>query len=264
MIRRVFLPLFIALAGVNHGTAAEYVEQVIAATFKLYNTASTGTGIVIDIGSLDKPDLVLVSAAHAFKRMAGNHCLLVLREPQKDGGYSRRDVKIAVRRYRDLWHQLPGEDVAALRLTLKPKDAALIRPLKLSALADSKQIANGVLGSGDETRMLGYPQRFESNGAGFPVIRQGVVASHPLAPVKTYHSFLLDVTTFSGDSGGPVVIPSPENAGNPLIVGIVLAQHFHDEKIKVSMREEKIIKHQLGVATILHADFVRRAIARLP
>ena len=247
-----------------HCMSAEYVSRAIAATFKVYNSNSTATGIVVDIGQPEKPDLVLVTAAHSFKKMTDKHCLLVLRRQQDDGSYERHDVKVMIRGDGDLWQKVPEVDVAALRLSLKPEDAALIQPLPLSMLATAEQMADGLLGPGDATRLLCYPQRFETNSAGFPVIRQGIVASIPQLPGKSANTFLLDVTTFGGDSGGPVVIPAPDAAEVPMVVGIVLSQHFHDEKIMVSMREDRIIKHQLGLASVLHAEFVRKAIALLP
>jgi hypothetical protein len=255
---------FILLLTVAHSLfAAEYVDRSIAATFKLYNEASTSTGLVVDAGTADAPELVLISAAHSFAKMQGDHFLLVLRKQQKNGSYKRRDVKVLIRRNGDLWQKAPGADVAALRLDLKPEDAALITPLPLSAIADAEAIAQGVLGSGDDVRMLCYPHRFESHGAGFPVVRQGVVSSHPIAPVKPHPTFLLDVTTFAGDSGGPVIIPSPDDSKAPLVVGIVRGQHFNDERVELSRHETRIIKHPLGVAIISQADFAREAIRRL-
>ena len=77
--------------------------------------------------------------------------------------------------------------------------------------------------------VLTYPQRFEGNAAGYAVARQGIIASHPFLPVQTHHTYLADFTTFAGDSGGPVFVSGAD--GHPLLIGIVLAQFRHDERV---------------------------------
>jgi hypothetical protein len=101
--------------------------------------------------------------------------------------------------------------------------------------------------------VLTYPQRFEANGAGFPVARQGIISSPPMLPAATHPTFLGDFTTFAGDSGGPVFISEKDK--HPLIVGIVLAQNYHDEKFKTEY-EETLIHHPLNLGTILHSRYV--------
>lgn len=75
------------------------------------------------------------------------------------------------------------------------------------------------------------------------------MASHP--------TFQADFTTFSGDSGGPVFINGPKDS--PLIVGLVLAQLRHDEKVTTEY-EESTLHHPLGLGTVLHAHYLRKTI----
>jgi hypothetical protein len=107
--------------------------------------------------------------------------------------------------------------------------------------------------------VLTYPQRFEGNAAGFAVARQGIIASHPFLPVQRHHTFFADFTTFAGDSGGPVFVAGKD--AHPLLVGIVLAQSRHDERVKTEY-EERVLHHPLGLGTVLHAQFVRDTIER--
>ena len=238
-------------------SAAEYVERTIDATYKIFNPGSTGTGILFDA---PEKQLVLVTAAHCFERMKGDHCLLVLRKRNDKGIFKRHDLKIAIRENgKSLWFKLKGHDVAALRIQLSAEHRKTVNPLPLSALCPANQVAK-VLGTGDSTRQLGYPERFESHGAGFPVVRQACVASHPITPVDQQPTFMIDVTAFSGDSGGPIIIPSPDDATQPTVMGIVLSKHFNEERVTVSRHEDKVIKHPLGIATILHAHYVKQAI----
>jgi hypothetical protein len=114
--------------------------------------------------------------------------------------------------------------------------------------------------------MMGFPMRFEANGAGFPITRHASVASFPLTPIQPHKTFLLDVTTFAGDSGGPVFIcdPAEKEKGDdarPLVIGIVLAQHFSDEKIN-TIYEDQTVRHPLNLSVIIHAQFVRETIEK--
>jgi hypothetical protein len=239
-------------------SAAEYVDVGVAATFKLFNQSSTATCVIVDA---EKTGLVLVTAAHVLQKSKGDTAMIVLRKPKDNGSYARHDVPVPIRKDgKVLWQKFGNHDLAVMKLELKKEDAALIKPLPLAAIASAADVDGGTVGAGDEVRTIVYPHQFESNGAGFPVVRKAVVASHPVGPVKLHHTFLIDGTTFAGDSGGAVII----NSGNkPKLVGIVLGQHWHNETVKVSSTEDRVTKHALHLAYVLHADFIRQAIAKL-
>lgn len=232
---------------------------VMEATFKLYNKDSTATAFLLRPS--DNEPMVLVTAAHVFKRMSGDEAILVLRQPKDDGSWERKDHRFAVRAQgKDLWTTHAKYDVAVMRLTLP--ENALVKPLPLSCLADEAALQKAKVQYGSVLRILGYPTRFEANSAGFPILRHGSIASHPLVPVGPHPTFLADFTTFSGDSGGPVLHVGDATAA-PLVLGIVLSQHRNDEKI-VSMYEERTIHTPLMLSDILHATYIRETIALLP
>ena len=75
--------------------------------------------------------------------------------------------------------------------------------------------------------------------------------------ISKKHSFLADITAFGGDSGGPAFIASLTD--HPTIIGIVVAQFRHDEKIKMEY-EERSIHYPLGLAEVVHAKYIRETI----
>ena len=110
--------------------------------------------------------------------------------------------------------------------------------------------------------MFGYPARLESNGAGFPIARNISIASFPLVPVERHRTFMADCSTFAGDSGGPVFVARTkgEEAGKPLVLGMVVAQYRNDEKVTM-LHEERLMRHRLSLGKVVQAEFIRQTIA---
>jgi len=228
---------------------------VLDATFKFYEPDSTSTCFLVH---REKPDTAyyLVTAAHTLERTKRKTAVLVLREPNPDGSYLRHDFDIPIRRgEQHLWVRHETQDVAVLRLTEALPVA--VPTLPESVLADASRLKQAGVHICSPLFVLTYPARFEANAAGFPVARQGIFASPPLLPVTLHPTFLADFTTFAGDSGAPVFIEA--SGGHPLIMGIVVAQSNEDDKLE-SEYEDRVIRHPLGLGTILHAKYIREAI----
>lgn len=261
------LAIFALAAG--PGRAADFATQMLDATYKLFNKDSTATGFFVrdPVAALQgRPRVILVTAGHVLEKMTSDTAIIVLRRPNDTGGYTREDISVPIRtRGKALWQTHPDHDVAVMRVKL-PMDAD-VKPLPFDSLATEEAFGTAKLHIASPLFMMGFPTRFESNGAGFPVARHASIASFPLTPVKLQKTFLADFTTFGGDSGGPVFMPDPrrqdpENAP-PLVVGLVLSQFRHDEKIQ-TLNEERTIHYPLGLSTVLDAPFIREAIERLP
>ncbi len=71
-------------------------------------------------------------------------------------------------------------------------------------LAGDEIFKREVIRPGDELMCLGYPLGLESGVGGFPILRSGRIASYPIWPSSQAKTFLLDMTTYGGNSGGPV------------------------------------------------------------
>ena len=235
--------------------SADFATEMLDATFKFFDPKVTGTCFLV---RRDAPDtaLYLVTAAHMLEGTKADDATLVLRERQDDGTYKRHDHNVPIRRDgKPLWVRHAKDDVAVLRIAEYPQN--LVAAVPLSALADEPRLTAVGVHICSPLFVLTYPKSLEANGAGFPVARQGIVASHPLVPVAAKHTFLADFTAFGGDSGGPVFTPGAD--GHPLIIGMVVAQFRHDEQVKMEY-EERSIHYPLGLGEVLHAQFVRETI----
>jgi hypothetical protein len=235
--------------------ATDFATEVMNATFKFFHPDSTSTCFLVKRETPDAGNY-LVTAAHTFERTKGETAVLVLRTRKPDGSYERQDYTVSIRNGdTPLWVRHEKQDVAVLRLA-EPLPVP-VEVLPLSALADEAGLQKSGLHLCSPFFVLTYPQRFEANGAGLPVARQGIFASPPLVPLSDSPTYLGDFTTFAGDSGGPVFVAGAD--GHAVVVGIVIAQSHHDEKVKGEY-EERLVHHSLGIGTILHSQYVRETI----
>jgi hypothetical protein len=253
------------------------IERAVHATFKVTGKDSTATCFLLNRPGADKgkAETILVTAGHTLEKISGDEARLILRDKDGDKGYKRKEQVIKVRAAgKPLWVKHPQVDVAALRVEVPPETAA--QALPLDRLAGESAFRDGRLSPGDDVWVLCYPAQFEVNGAGFPVTRKGAIASFPLVPVQSHQTFLLDYNTFGGDSGAPVLtverVPALATAGEgpqgvrrrePLVIGLVLAQVRHSEKVTL-IYEERVIHHRLGLAIAISSEFIRQTVDKVP
>jgi hypothetical protein len=268
--RRSLLLLWCFAAGaVCAASAEEPPMDAMRATFKIANENSTATCFVIarpGASETSRRELVLVTAAHVFETMSGDECRIVLHEERADGTFVRNEVPLKIRSAeKPLWLRHSEVDVAALKLELPA--GRTIAALDIDRLAGESAVGNGKLRSADEVWILCYPAQLESSSAGFPVLRRGTVASFPLTPIESNRTFLVDFTTFGGDSGAPVVVRdrnASDAAGQRTsVVGLVSGMHRETTK-SISPVEERTVHRPLGLAIVVHAEFIRQTIDRVP
>ncbi|MEM7010971.1 MAG: serine protease [Verrucomicrobiota bacterium] len=231
-------------------TADEATERLVLATYKLFNDSSVATGFII---KKDEASFV-VTADHVLRGMKGQEMLLVARRKNDNGSYRREDVPVPIRRDgKDLWIKHKKHDLAVLQLPDEIDEPGL----PFEVLADDSGMKVG-----DELRATTFPERFEANGAGFPTLRGGFVASFPLGPHNVHPTFLIDMTSWGGDSGGPAILANSDSE-TPTIVGIVVGKHQITDSSKESRYVEKKTHYPLNISYAVHASFARQMILDL-
>ncbi len=268
--------------------------RLMQVTYKLRNPKSTATGFLlwhadsqpvqqepveqeqdkkrqVKQGQV-KTGFVLVTAHHVLMQMEGDRFTIRFRKKASEGTYETRTVEFVHRKDgRPLWTRHPSQDVAVLRVQI-PEGIRVPR-VPSDWLATDKQLKKYRIHPGDQLLSLGYPHaaQFQANAADFPVVRGGTLASFPILPTKTTKTFLMDMNSFEGHSGGVVYLsqgnrwfggkihPQPVQ----LILGLVVGQHMVNEKYQLVYASGRITR-RLGLAIVVHATAIRETLAAMP
>lgn len=248
---------------------------LMRSTFKIQGaTGSIGTAFIMGKPYDDnstRGKYVLITADHVLSNIKGDEATIFLRKKVAEH-YVKFPYKIKIRQNnQNLWKKHPDVDVAVMNIPLPRNRDLLLASTEL--LASDEELRKFEIYPGRELVALGYPLRLESNKSGFAVLRSGRIASFPLTPTKELKTFLIDFEVFSGNSGGPVYFHDTDwhkrgsgRIGAPqevqLIMGIVSKQKIVTEKIE-SLTAITEQRHQLGLAEIVHASFIKEALELL-
>lgn len=263
MFRRLCLGLLMCITSFTsvHGDSLP-LETIVSAVVRITDGPTSGTAFLVSVPVASGnagARTVLVTAAHGFESMPAETCTIVLRRRIGEDRYERLEHPIKIREGgKPLWTRHPELDVAVLPLVL-PEGAA-VAPIPEDRLATEVDLRRRDVHVGQTVFIPGYPVKLEANGTGFPVVRQGTLASFPLFPVDDAKTILLDAKTFGGDSGAPVVAFVKEE---PLVVGMVIGMHRQTDR-SVLPFEERTVHTPLGIGIVVQAHFVRNTIGRLP
>ncbi|MEM1295783.1 MAG: serine protease [Verrucomicrobiota bacterium] len=241
--------------------ADDAVEQLIMATYKLAGEGSAATGLAVrsQKGEGDGTCFIL-TAHHVLAQMKGTEMRIISRVAKPNGTYNRNEVVVPIRgQGKDLWKKHPDHDLAVLALP----NSVQLTALGMDSIAAESQIEK--VKAGDEVRAAVFPEKNESNGAGFPIIRGGIIASFPLNPVRAHPDFLVDATTWSGDSGGPVIHAELRSeSGGPLVIGVVRGlrnivdtnreSRFVDRKERFPLDIAEVMQAALAKADLLDSE----------
>lgn len=240
------------------------IADAMMATYKLSNKNSTATCFVISRRSkLEKgeSEMILVTAAHVLEKMSGDECRIVARKEREDGSFTREELSFKIRTdNQKLWVRHPRVDVAALKLPAAVADSVVA--LGFHQLAKETDLKRLRFSASTDVWIPGFPAQLESSKGGFPVLRPGSVASFPVIPVRSSETYLLSSNTFGGDSGAPVMFRSAKTEHKTeqlTVVGLIIGQHRETTKT-VSPLEERTFHRPLGLAIVVHSEFVRETV----
>ena len=263
---------------------AELDNMLMQSTFKIQSIDLPGQapslGVVFIMGrplsrpTADRPNearYVLITASHVLDGIPGSAAILHLRRKNGQGDWERLPLQLQIRNgAHPLWLKHPSQDIAVMYVAL-PRDVSI--PLaSTDLLADDTMLERYEIHPGDTLHCLGFPFGQESNAAGFPVLRSGMIASYPLTPTAKTSTFLFDFPVFQGNSGGPVYMVDENRAfqGNinlgsttQLILGLVTQETTHVEQL-IGQYNAEVHRYPLGLATVVHASFIKEAINMLP
>ena len=228
-------------------------ERLLKATYKIANEKSTATSVAIESSKSDgSTRTFLVTARHVLEAMAGDRCVIVNRIQQAPGIYARNEIAIPIRHSgKPLWRGHPNRDLAAIELPPELK----LNALPYDSIASEDELAQAH--AGEAVRTAVYPERSEANPAGFAILRGGSIASYPLVPIGANSAFLVDTTTWTGDSGGPVVHAEMRTEqGNPIILGFVRGMRNITDTSRESRFVEKRTHYPLGISEVTAAPFL--------
>jgi hypothetical protein len=271
--RLLIVLLLLNCAPLPSATAAEPKEpipEMMGLTFKIANPDSTGTCFLISRPAADvgQTETILVTAAHVLEKASGPEAILVLREKRTDGKLVRKEVTLKIReKGAPLWVKHPEADAAALKVRL-PDDASF-DALPIEQIAGEADFQSGKLRTGDEVWIFCYPAKLEANAAGFPILRRGTVASYPLTPTATFKDYLVDMPSFGGNSGAPVIVSrrqdptQKKSPQRPWIVGLVSGMHRQTDKATLDLAD-LTFHHPLGLSIIVPGEFIRQTLDRVP
>lgn len=267
----------------------EFNSILFENTFKIYgptnkkNVGSCGTVFLVLRPLKSDPTKgrwVLVMAGHVLDGIAGDSAFMAMRSYQNNS-WNRVPIPLQIRQAgKPLWAKHPTADVAAMYVSI-PSGLEPQHTFSSTTLLgnDEKFIAYG-LHPGDQLFALGFPFCEEGN-FGFPVLRGGTLASYPLVPSSTVHSFLLDFSVFPGNSGGPIYTPGGTRIrGNaisagapPMVVGLVSAQALEPDVPNPSSSSTGALftaappnqkRGSLSLAIVVPASFISDTIEALP
>ena len=217
-----------------------------------------GTAFLIDAPKADgTPRTVMVTAAHVLDGMPAAVARLGWRVETNDGGWRFAPEPLRIRDAdgASLWTKHPDRDIAVMEITAPQAFADAAIPI--GWLAAPYALDAWQVGPGDELMTLGYPHGYSANGAGFPILRTGRIASWPLTPIRSFPTFLLDFAVFPGNSGGPVFwtptarkLPGTVTPEHPFIAGVLV-------------QEMRVGGETVGIGIVAHAEYVKQAIAML-
>ncbi|WP_425614889.1 hypothetical protein NA78x_004772 [Anatilimnocola sp. NA78] len=235
--------------------------QLNQAALRVTNGRSSASAFVLAKSNAADAPLMLITSAHVFEKAEGGEMVLTWRKREAEQAFAKLEVPLQIRQGgKPLWTKHAKADVAVLPLSA-PAEAVLPR-LTVDLLATRDELAR--VEPGDLVRSFSFPHAslFDPTTAAFPTIRLGCITGNTVVPSAKQSTFLIDMNTFEGDSGG-AVLWQPESKEQPAkIIGLIQGQHFVNFKYDFPYQTGEF-KKQMGVAIVIPSITIRETIDQL-
>ena len=215
--------------------------------------------------------LYLVTNRHVLK---GKHVVYIRFNPQEGGRAREFRVPLAESNGTPLWSAHPDSEVDIGVFRLRPEILAK-HGIQYSFFADLFHVANRMkaretgITEGDMVYALGFPMGLVGEERNFVILRQGCIARIRDAYAGLSKHFLVDISIFPGNSGGPVVtkaelaaIEGTKCAQAAYLIGVVSAYiPYRDIAVSAQTQKTRIIfEENSGLAAVIQIDFVKETI----
>jgi Trypsin-like peptidase domain len=275
-LMKVLVTIMTGMLALSNIVFADDVVQpssplLMESTFKVEGGGKLGTCFILSKpGGTNWGWNILVTANHVLAGIASDEATLNLRETNEFGIFTNFPWTIHIRdKGKPLWTCHPEADVAALVLPLPDTFGLNHHWISSDWLAGDERFKSFDIRPGDELMCLGYPLGLESGAGGFPILRSGRIASYPAWPSSKAKIFLLDMTTYGGNSGGPVFydfrkrqlagLPSSQWVDGVGIAGLV-SQDIRKSEHTEGYFGSSTLNMPLGIAVVVPAEFIRQTL----
>jgi len=190
-------------------------EQLMYSTVRLFNETGNdlhwGTGFLFNLFNVASHQVpVIVTNKHVAEDM-GDDCTLTFTGRRPDGGPDLiNHITVQITQFKQAW--IPHPDVDVVILPVGPFLTELQNKARLPYFVTLDQ---SLIPTGEELKALlpveqvltvGFPGRLWDDTHNLPVFHRGFTASAPYIDFKGERKFLIDITTWPGASGSPVVL----------------------------------------------------------
>lgn len=258
---RFVFTLLLAGCWTTTASANEPLEELVSSIFRITDGEHSGTCFFVSgqaANSMNPREAILVTAAHVLAQMSRPKCDLILRVRVEEDQFARKVVPIEIRHDdKPKWTQIQDTDIATMLFEL-PEEAS-VNQIPLELISDEQKLKDRIVHVGQEAWIGCYPAKLEANDAGWPVLRRGSVATHPMLPIKSAKTILIDYNVFGGDSGAPIAVIVNDR---PLIIGVASAMQRQTDRSTLPF-EEKTMHTPLGLSIAVQAPFLRQTIDRM-
>jgi hypothetical protein len=255
-------------------------EQLLYSTLRIELLSSNnellgiGTGFIfIKKVNQNQKKIFLISNKHVLKGGKNVRITFIKRKPDNSGPELGSVHQFIIRDYMDVYSEHPNDeiDIACLNITeviIRLQNQIFYRYLDESLLATFDEEELDVA---QRVTFIGYPNNRYDQAHNLPIIRTGLIASHPKIDFNGIKQFIIDAQVFPGSSGSPVMINlTYENYKNGKIVigkpkirllGIIAATMVRNNQIKSIPTSKNLISQEvIGLGIVYKSTALKELI----